>query len=60
MKFLTVSVPVLNMVDVERRFKGWHGEIFDAMRNQTIYEFDFDGITVETVIDCEAIDNART
>ena len=58
MKFLMVSVPVLNRIDVERRFKGWHGEIFDAMRNQTIYKFDFDAINVETVIDCKAIDNA--
>ena len=51
MKFLIVSVPVVNMAEVKRRFCGWHSEIFDAMRNQSVYEFDFDGIAIETVVD---------
>jgi len=51
MKFLIVSVPVVNMAEVKRRFGGWHSEIFDAMRNQSVYEFDFDGIAIETVVD---------
>ena len=58
MKFLVVSVPVLNMDEVKRRVKGWHSEIFDAMRNQTIYNFDFDAINVETVINDKATGNA--
>ena len=58
MKFLVVSVPVVNMDEVKRRFSGWHGEIFDAMRNQTIYRFDFDAITVETVVSDKATGNA--
>ena len=58
MKFLIVSVPVVNMAEVETRFAGWHGEIFDAMRHQTIYRFDFDGITVETVVNDKAAGNA--
>ena len=58
MKFLIVSVPVVNMAEVEKRFAGWHGEIFDAMRHQTIYQFDFDGITVETVVNDKAACNA--
>ena len=51
MKFLIVSVPVVNMAEVKRRFGGWHSEIFDTMRNQSVYEFDFDGIAIETVVD---------
>ena len=58
MKFLIVSVPVVNMAEVEKRFAGWHGEIFDAMRHQTIYQFDFDAITVETVVNDKAAGNA--
>ena len=58
MKFLVVSVPVVNMDEVKRRFGGWHGEIFDAMRNQTIYRFDFDAITVENVVSDKATANA--
>ena len=58
MKFLIASVPVMNMAEVKRRFSGWQGEIFDAMRNQTIYRFDFDAITVETVVSDKATGNA--
>lgn len=50
MKFLIISVPVTNMDDVQRRFDGQHGEIFDAMRENAIYRFDFDGTHVESVI----------
>ena len=58
MMFLIVSVPVVNMAEVKRRFSGWHSEIFDAMRNQSVYEFDFDGITIETVVDNKDTGNA--
>ena len=58
MKFLIVSVPVVNMTAVKRRFSGWHNEIFDAMRNQSIYEFDFDSIAIETVVDDKDAGNA--
>ena len=58
MKFLIVSVPVVNMTEVKRRFSGWHNEIFDAMRNQSIYEFDFNGIALETVVDDKDAGNA--
>ena len=50
MRFLILSVPVTNMDDVQRRFDGQHGEIFDAMRENAIYRFDFDGTHVESVI----------
>ena len=47
MKFLIFTVPVTNYADVERRFGGQRGEIFDAMREEAIYEFDFDGIEID-------------
>ena len=54
MKFLVVSVPVTNMQEAKKRFNGMHGEIFDAMRHENVYRFDFDAVTVETVIDVTA------
>ena len=51
MKFLVISAPVVNMEEVKARFDGTHGEIFDTMRNESIYRFDFDATTVEAVID---------
>jgi hypothetical protein len=51
MKFLVMSTPVVNMDEVKAHFDGMHGEIFDAMRDETIYRFDFDATTVEAVID---------
>lgn len=50
MKFLVLSVPVTNYADVQRRFDGQHGEIFHAMRGETIYRFDFGAIEVEEVV----------
>jgi hypothetical protein len=51
MKFLIMTTPVVNMNEVKARFEGMHGEIFDTMRDESIYRFDFDATTVEAVID---------
>ena len=50
MKFLIVSVPITNAADVERRFRGVRGKIFDTMCREAIYKFDSVGVTIETVI----------
>ena len=51
MKFLVISAPVVNMNEVKAHFDGMLGEIFDTMRDESIYRFDFDATTVEAVID---------
>ena len=51
MKFLVISAPVVNMDEIKAHFDGMHGEIFDTMRDESIYRFDFDATTVEAVID---------
>ena len=51
MKFLVISAPVVNMDEVKAHFDGMHGEIFDTMRDESIYRFDFDATTVEAIID---------
>ena len=51
MKFLVMSTPVVNMGEVKARFDGMRGEIFDTMRDVSIYRFNFDATTVEAVID---------
>ncbi len=50
MKFLIVSVPVVNVPEVERRFPNERCMIFNCMRNEAIYKFDFDHIAVESLI----------
>lgn len=50
MKFLIVSVPVTNAADVERRFRGVRGRIFEHLRFEMVYKFDFNGMTVESII----------
>ena len=50
MKFLIVSVPITNAAEVERRFQSVRGRIFAALRYEAIYQFDFGGIAIETVI----------
>ena len=50
MKFIILSVPVTNMAEVGERYGSLRGELFELMREETIYKFDFDGVTVETVI----------
>jgi len=50
MKFLILTVPVTNCADVQRRFDGQRGDIFHAMRGETIYRFDFGAIEVEEVV----------
>ena len=50
MKFLIVSVPITNAADVEWRFRGVRGRIFAAQRYEAIYQFDFGGIAIDTVV----------
>ena len=50
MKFLIASVPVVNVREVEKRFKHAHGEFFTALRDTKLYDFDLDGGAVEEVI----------
>ncbi len=50
MKCLIVSVPVTNAADVERRFRGVRGRIFEHLRFEMVYKFDFNGMTVESII----------
>ena len=52
-KFVILSVPVMNMGEVWERFGSMRGELFDLMQRETIYKFDSDGISVETVLDAE-------
>ena len=56
MKFIILSVPVANLAEVDERFGSMRGELFELMRDETIYKFDFGGITVETVIDAKMTD----
>ena len=49
MKFLIMSVPVVNVAEVKRDYTGVRDGIFDAMALHTIYKFDFDGIRIEDV-----------
>ena len=51
MKFLVISAPIVNMDAVKVCFDGMHGEIFDTMRDESIYRFDFDATTVEAIVD---------
>ena len=53
MKFIILSVPVTNLAEVGERFGSMRGELFELMRDETIYKFDFGGIAVETVIDAK-------
>lgn len=56
MKFIVLAVPVTNLAEVDARYGSMRGELFEVMRDETIYKFDFDGITVETVIDVKKPD----
>ena len=51
MKFLIMTVPIANAADVERRFSGVRSGFFKLMRDETIYEFDFNGVKIDTVVD---------
>ena len=53
MKFLSPSVPGTNMAEANARFATLHEEMFDIMRREVTYKFDFDGIRVESVVDIE-------
>ena len=57
MKFVILSVPVTNFAEVDARFGSMRGELFDIMRDETIYKFDFGSITVEMVIDAKMPDD---
>ena len=54
MKFLILSVPITNADEVERRYghlvKQENARIFEDMKLETIYRFDFDSIEVEDVL----------
>ena len=54
MKFLILSVPITNADEVERRYghlvKHENARIFEDMKLETIYRFDFDSIEVEDVL----------
>ena len=56
MKFIILSVPVTNLAEVDARYGSIREELFEVMCDETIYKFDFDGITVETVIDAKKPD----
>lgn len=49
MKFLIMSVPIINAAEVKAHYAGLHSEIFKEMELNTIYKFDFDGIRIEDV-----------
>ena len=53
MKFLILSVPVVNLAEVDAKHGSRRGDLFELMRDETIYKFDFGGITVETVVDAK-------
>jgi len=53
MKFIILSVPVTNLAEVDAQYGSMRGELFEVMRDETIYKFDFGGIAVETVIDAK-------
>ena len=50
MKFLILSVPITNAADVEHRFKDAGSAIFDMLREESVYTFDFGGIDIETIV----------
>ena len=54
MKFLILSVPIANADEVERRYghlvKQENARIFEDMKLETVYRFDFDSIEVEDVL----------
>ena len=58
MKFLIVSVPVTNAEEVGKKYGDLKGNaarsLFAKMKTEDVYRFDFDGVSVETVIDTEA------
>ena len=56
MKFLIVAVPITNLAEVDAQSGSMRGELFELMRDETIYKFDFNGITVETVVDVKMPD----
>ena len=56
MKFLILSVPVVNLAEVDAKHGSRRGDLFELMRDETIYKFDFDGVTVETVVDAKMPD----
>ena len=49
MKFLILSVPIVNAAEVKKLYEGCKEELFEEMKLNTIYRFDFDAATVEDV-----------
>lgn len=56
MKFIILAVPVTNLAEVDAQYGSMRGELFELMRDETIYKFDFGGVTIETVIDAKMPD----
>ena len=54
MKFLIVCVPVTNAASVAERYGNLVGQdaaiLFEKMKLETVYDFDFDGISVEDAL----------
>ncbi len=50
MKFLIASIPVTNADDIERRFRSARGRVFDAIRDEAAYTFDFEGTIIDSVV----------
>ena len=50
MKFLIMSVPIINAAEVKENHSGLKDEIFEEMKMHTIYKLDFDGIKIEEVL----------
>ena len=50
LKFLIMSVPVINASEVKANYSGLKDEIFEEMKMHTIYKFDFDGIKIEVAL----------
>ena len=49
MKFLIMSIPVINAAEVKRDYSEVKDDVFDAMAMHTIYKFDFEGIKIEDI-----------
>ena len=56
MKFIILAVPVTNLAEVDAQYGSMRGELFELMRDETIYKFDCGGVTIETVIDAKMPD----
>lgn len=49
MKFLILSVPIVNAAEVKDLHDGCRETLFEVMKRRTIYQFDLDEVQVENV-----------